>query len=83
MDMSNTKEIKIYIQPTCKPSNELIEFLNARNISYKKMDITLDRQAFDDLIIKYKCRATPLFVYGEKTILGFNEDEILKILRYS
>lgn len=72
--------IKIYVQPTCEPSNALIKFLDDRKIKYEKMDITKDRQAWDDLVNKYKCRATPLFVYGEKTILGFNDDEILRLI---
>ncbi|MCD1293467.1 NrdH-redoxin [Methanocella sp. CWC-04] len=72
--------LKIYTQPTCGYCNDLKEYLNKNNIKYEERDITKDRTAWDELVNKYKVRATPLIVYGDKTIVGFNVDELKKML---
>ncbi len=73
-------ELTIYTQPTCGYCNELKDYLKKHDIQYTEKDITKDRSAFDDLIHKYKIRATPLVVFGEKTVVGFNPDEIQKLI---
>ena len=72
--------LKIYTQPTCGYCNELKTYLKKNNIEYDEKDITKDRQAWDELVNKYKVRATPLIVYGEKTLVGFDKDEVEKLL---
>jgi len=73
-------DLTIYTQPTCSYCGELKEYLKKHNISYEEKDITKDRSAWDDMVNKYKIRATPLIVRGEKIIVGFNPDEIQKLL---
>ena len=73
-------DVKIYTQPQCGYCNQLKEYLQKHNIKFEDKDITKDRAAMDELIHKYKVRATPLLVYGEKTVVGFNPDEIDKTL---
>jgi glutaredoxin-like YruB-family protein len=70
----------IYTQPTCGYCKELKEFLDKNSIAYEDRDITKDRSAWDELVNKYKVRATPLVVLGDKTVVGFNPDEIKKLL---
>ncbi|AFD00512.1 Glutaredoxin and related protein [Methanocella conradii HZ254] len=70
----------VYTQPTCGYCRELKEYLAKNNIPYEERDITKDRAAWDELVNKYKARATPLIVYGDKTLLGFNVDELRKML---
>ncbi len=73
-------DLTIYTQPTCGYCSELKDYLKKHNIDYEEKDITKDRSAWDELVNKYKIRATPLIVIGEKTIVGFNPDEIQKTL---
>jgi Glutaredoxin and related proteins len=73
-------DLTIYTQPSCGYCKELKDYLNKHNIHYVEKDVTKDRSAFDDLVHKYKIRATPLVVYGEKTVVGFNPDEIQKMI---
>jgi len=70
----------IYTQPSCGYCQELKDYLGNNKIPFEEKDITKDKVAWDDLVNKYKARATPLVVYGEKTMLGFNPDELKKIL---
>ncbi len=70
----------VYTQPTCGYCQELKDYLRDNNIPFEEKDITKDRAAWDDLVNKYKARATPLVLFGEKTMLGFNPDELRKIL---
>jgi glutaredoxin-like YruB-family protein len=74
-------DLTIYTQPSCGYCNELKDYLKKHNIHYEERDITKDRSAFEDLVNKYKIRATPVIVYREKTVVGFNPDEIQKLLR--
>jgi glutaredoxin-like YruB-family protein len=73
-------DLTIYTQPSCGYCNELKNYLKKHNIPYQEKDITKDRSAFEDLVHKYKIRATPLIVYGEKTVVGFNPEEIQKMI---
>ncbi|HUL62390.1 MAG TPA: glutaredoxin domain-containing protein [Methanocella sp.] len=73
-------DLTIYTQPTCGYCAELKDYLKKNNIEYEEKDITKDRSAWDDLVHKYKIRATPLIVMGEKTVVGFNPDEIQKMI---
>jgi len=71
----------VYTQPSCGYSAELKEYLKTHDIQYDEKDITKDRSAYDDLVHKYKVRATPLVVYGEKTVMGFCPGEIQKMIK--
>ena len=73
-------DLKIYTQPTCGYCNELKDYLKKHNIPFDDKDITKDRSALDELINKYKVRATPLIVYHEHTLIGFNPDDLQKLL---
>lgn len=73
-------EVKIYTQPSCGYCSQLKEYLRKHNIDFEDKDITKDRGAMDELVHKYKVRATPFLVYKEKTVVGFNPDEIEKAL---
>lgn len=73
-------DVIIYTQPACGYCNQLKDHLRKRNIPFEDKDITRDRAAMDELVHKYRVRATPLLVYGEKTIIGFNPDEVDRLL---
>jgi glutaredoxin-like YruB-family protein len=70
----------VYTQPSCGYCQELKDYLKKNSIDFEEKDITKDRAAWDELVNKYKARATPLAVYGEKTLLGFNPDELKKLI---
>lgn len=72
--------ITIYTQSTCSYCNELKDYLKKRNIEYVEKDISKDKEAWNELVNKYKARATPLLIYGDKQLLGFNPDELDAIL---
>ena len=74
-------DLTIYTQPSCGYCNELKDYLKKHGIAYRERDITKDRSAFEDLVNKYKIRATPLIVHGEQVVVGFNPDEIQKMLK--
>jgi glutaredoxin-like YruB-family protein len=72
--------LTIYTQPTCGYCNELKTYLKKHNIQYEEKDITKDKAAWNELVNTHKARATPLLVYGEKKLLGFNPEELDKLL---
>lgn len=74
------ENLKIFTQPGCGYCTELKAYLNKHNIPFEDKDITKDKGARDELLNKYKVRATPLIVYGEKTLIGFKPDELEKMI---
>jgi glutaredoxin len=72
-------ELVVYTQPSCTYSDELKKWLRQHKIKYTEKDITKDRQAWDELIQR-GVRATPLTVYGDKKVAGFQPEEIEKMM---
>jgi len=60
----------VYTQPTCGYCQELKDYLRDNNIQFEEKDITKDRAAWDDLVNKYKARATPLVVSAKRPCSG-------------
>lgn len=72
--------VTIYTQPTCGYSRQLKEWLKANGIQYIEKDVTSDREAWDELADLHKAHATPLIVLGAKKHLGFNPEELKKMI---
>ena len=51
-------------------------YLSARGIEFEDRDVSRDERAIEDLVYKYKSRATPTVVIGDEVILGFNRERI-------
>lgn len=66
----------IYTQSTCGYCEELKTYLKKRNIEFIEKNISKDKEAWNELVNKYKSRATPLIVYGDKQLLGFNPEDL-------
>ena len=73
-------DVTIYTQPSCGYCNQLKEYLQKHNVKFEDKDITKDRSAWDELINKHKIRATPVLVYGDKKIIGFNPEDVDRAL---
>lgn len=72
--------IKIYSQPTCPACNELKEYLKNRGVSFVDYDIISDYNALEEMLHVHKVRVTPLIVIGDKKLVGFDVEELEKLL---
>jgi glutaredoxin-like YruB-family protein len=73
-------EIKIYSQPTCPACNEVKEYLTSRGIAFTDYDILSDDKALNEMLHVHKVRVTPLILIGDKKVIGFDAEELEKVL---
>jgi glutaredoxin-like YruB-family protein len=73
-------EIKIYSQPTCPACNEVKEYLKSRGIAFTDYDILSDDKALNEMLNVHKVRVTPLILIGDRKVIGFDAEELEKVL---
>ena len=73
-------KLKIYTTPTCPWCKKTKEFLKKNKISYTELNVVDNEKARDQMIEKSGQMGVPVVEIGDKIIVGFNPDEILKSL---
>ncbi len=74
-------KIKIYSTPVCTYCIILKRYLDGKNIPYEEVDITENEEAKQRMIEKTNQMTVPVMeVEDEKFIVGFNKEEIEKII---
>ncbi len=74
-------KVKIYSTPTCTYCIILKRYLDGKNIPYEEVDITEDEEAKQRMIEKTNQMTVPVMeVDDEKFIVGFNKEEIEKVI---
>lgn len=73
-------KIRIFSQPTCPACNELKEYLKKKSVAFEDYNIIEDHKALEEMLHVHKVRVTPLLVIGDKKMIGFNPDELEKLL---
>ncbi len=71
--------VVVFTTPTCTWCNAVKKYLRQHKIRFKDIDVTRDRNAARDLERRGH-RGVPVLFIGSKTIVGFNRDEINRLL---
>lgn len=77
------REIKVFINPSCSPCNELKKWLNKKNISFVERDVVNEQEAINEFTrIDGQYTPTTLITDGEDKfeIIGYNPAKIDRIL---
>ncbi len=72
--------VKIYIRTTEPWSHTLVQYLNSRHIPYSSYDVSVDRQAHQEMIAKTGQKRVPVIEVDGQVLVGFNPyliDELL------
>jgi glutaredoxin len=83
--MEKQKEVKLYTLSTCSHCKSTKRLLNECEVEYDVTDVDLLNKEERDAIIKDikelnpKC-SFPTIIIGDKTIIGYREDEIMEAL---
>lgn len=73
--------IKVYTTPTCKYCKDVKAYLQEKGLEYTEIDVTSDPKHREDLIrISKGKRSVPLTVINERALLGWDREEMEKIL---
>ncbi len=76
------EKIRIFSQPTCPACNELKEYLKNKSIEFEDNNIIDDQKALEEMLHVHKVRVTPLLLIGKDRMIGFDPDELEKLLAY-
>lgn len=74
------RRVVLFTQPGCPPCHVLKLFLVEKGVEFEERDISLDPAAMRDLTEKYGSHSTPTLVIGEEVMIGFNPEQLDKIL---
>lgn len=75
-------EITVYFSPTCPWSKQLMTWLRRKRIKFEEKDVVESQHGTfrDELLEKSGQLATPVIDIDGKIIVGFQKEEIEKIL---
>ncbi|MCU9594701.1 glutaredoxin family protein [Caldibacillus thermolactis] len=72
--------IILYSQPDCVPCEITKKYFQDQGIKYIEKNVKQDKQAYNELIKKYKSYSTPTVVIGDQVFSGFKLNEIEQAL---
>lgn len=73
-------KVKVYSTPTCHHCRDLKRFLEENNIEYEEIDVSADREAAKAMVEKTSQMGVPVMEADGKFVIGFNKEEVRKIL---
>jgi len=73
--------IKIYSTPVCPYCQMAKDFFTDKGLEYEELDVSVDEKARDEMIQKTGQLGVPVIEIDGKFIIGFNREEIERILK--
>lgn len=78
--MKNMKDITIYSTPSCTFCNLAKDFFKENDIAYTEYNVAEDEEKRSEMVEKSGQMGVPVIFIGEEMVIGFNEDQVKKIL---
>ena len=73
-------DIKIYIRTSEPWSQSLVDYLRSRSMKYTKIEVTVDREGYREMIRISGQKRVPVIVIGDQVLVGFNRRRIEELL---
>jgi len=73
-------KIKIYSTPACPFCQMAKDFFADRGLEYEEIDVSINEKAADEMIQKTGQMGVPVIEIDGNIVIGFNRDEIEKLL---
>jgi len=67
------KQVKIYSTPTCPYCLRAKAYLKEKNISFEDIDVSVNREAADEMVKISGQMGVPVIVVGDEFIVGLEE----------
>lgn len=80
-DNNNDTKIVIYTTPTCGFCHMAKDYLTGKGLEYETKDITVDEEAYKEVIDSTGQMGVPVISIAGKTVIGFDRPKIDLILR--
>jgi len=72
--------VKVYSTPTCPYCKMVQEYLKEKGVEFEHIDVAADQKAANEMIEKSGQMGVPVIDIDGKIIVGFNKEEIEKVL---
>ena len=72
--------VKIYSTPACPWCKVAKDFLESHNINFEYIDVSVDKNAAQEMIKKSGQMGVPVIEIDDKIIIGFNKPILEEIL---
>ncbi|MFA4854726.1 MAG: glutaredoxin family protein [Candidatus Omnitrophota bacterium] len=74
------KSVKVYSTPSCPWCIRAKQFLKENNIIFQDMDVSVDKQAADEMVQKSGQMGVPVLDIDGEIIVGFDKEKIKQSL---
>lgn len=74
-------DVKVYSTPTCPWCRKVKEFLTEKNIDYEDINVAESKEAAEEMFEKSGQMGVPVISAGDKIIVGFDPDAIIKAIK--
>lgn len=75
------KKIEVFSTPVCKYCKEMKAFLDERGLKYTEHNVAGDKEQLTRLIELSGRRSVPVAVIGKHVLAGWNEKEMISVLK--
>jgi arsenate reductase-like glutaredoxin family protein len=73
------EDIRLFTQTGCADSRRVRDWLTDRGVAFVERNVTSDIDAAKELLAT-RHFGTPLLVFAEETVIGFNRDRLAAVL---
>ncbi|MBD3106906.1 glutaredoxin family protein [Bacillus sp. AGMB 02131] len=73
-------KVIIYSQSNCPPCEFAKLYFKNHDIAFEEKNITRDKKAKNEMMVKYDAFSTPVIVINEQAIIGFDQERIEELL---
>lgn len=73
-------DIKIYTTPTCGYCRHAKDYLRQRGVEFTEYDVSVDRNAAEEMVAKSGQMGVPVIVADEEVIVGFDRPRLDQLL---
>ncbi len=73
-------DVKVYSTPNCGWCNVLKRYLDEKHVRYEEIDVSRDRKAAMEMILKSGQRGVPVMDYKGNIIVGYDKDTIDRLI---
>lgn len=74
------QQVKVYSTPTCPYCVTLKKFLENNDVDFEEVNVAENQQALQEMKEKTGQMGVPVLEIGNKVIVGFDKEEIRKLL---
>ena len=72
--------VAIYTTPRCSYCHHVKDFLDKRGVKYTEYDVSVDKDAADEMVRKSGQMGVPVVIVGDQIIVGFDRAQLEQLL---